>query len=94
MSMYLATSTQVMYLLGWLLPWRLTCLPGALLPLLPAVLVLALPETPAWLLARSAAGHSSLDTDDTICAGGRGGRPWPPCARSEGCPTPAWWSRR
>ena len=59
--MYLATSTQVMYLLGWLLPWRLTCLPGALLPLLPAVLVLALPETPAWLLARSAAGRSSAE---------------------------------
>ena len=41
-----------MYILGWLLSWRLTCLPGALLPLLPPLLLVFLPETPAWLLAR------------------------------------------
>jgi hypothetical protein len=41
-----------MYILGWLLPWRLTTLPGALLPLLPLVLLPLLPETPCWLLGR------------------------------------------
>ena len=46
------TGNLLMYILGWLLSWRLTCLPGALLPLLPPLLLVFLPETPAWLLAR------------------------------------------
>ena len=48
------TGNLLMYILGWLLAWRLTCLPGALIPLLPFIMVLGLPETPAWLLSRSA----------------------------------------
>ena len=46
------TGNLLMYILGWLLSWRLTCIPGALLPLLPPLLLVFLPETPAWLLAR------------------------------------------
>ena len=41
-----------MFILGWFFPWRLTCLPGVLLPLLPPLLVAFLPETPAWLVAQ------------------------------------------
>ena len=48
------TGNLLMYILGWLLAWRLTCLPGALIPLLPFIMVIGLPETPAWLLSRSA----------------------------------------
>ena len=47
------TGNLLMYILGWLLAWRLTCLPGALIPLLPFIMVTGLPETPAWLLSRS-----------------------------------------
>ena len=39
-----------MYILGWGLPWRLTTLPGALIPILPILLLVLLPETPTWLL--------------------------------------------
>jgi len=46
------TGNLLMYILGSLLPWRLTTLPGAMIPLLPIVLVYFLPETPVWLLAR------------------------------------------
>ena len=46
------TGNLLMYILGSLLPWRLTTLPGAILPLLPIVLVYFLPETPVWLLSR------------------------------------------
>ena len=51
------TGNLLMYILGWLLAWRLTCLPGALIPLLPFIMVLGLPETPAWLLSRSGIRH-------------------------------------
>ena len=53
MIMMMIMTMMTRYILGWQLPWRLTCLPGALIPLLPALLVLGLPETPAWLLSRS-----------------------------------------
>ena len=46
------TGNLLMYILGWLLSWRLSCIPGAFIPLLPALLVIFLPETPAWLLGR------------------------------------------
>ena len=46
------TGNLLMYILGWLLSWRLSCIPGAFIPLLPALLLLFLPETPAWLLGR------------------------------------------
>ena len=42
----------VMFILGAILPWRLATLPGAILPLVPVVLVYFIPETPAWLLSR------------------------------------------
>ena len=41
-----------MYILGWGLPWRLTTLPGALIPILPILLLALLPETPTWLLGK------------------------------------------
>ena len=41
-----------MYILGWGLPWRLTTLPGALIPILPLLLLALLPETPTWLLGK------------------------------------------
>ena len=46
------TGNLLMYILGSLLPWRLTTLPGAILPLLPILLVFFLPETPVWLISR------------------------------------------
>ena len=46
------TGNLLMYILGWLLSWRLSCIPGAFIPFLPALLLLLLPETPAWLLGR------------------------------------------
>jgi len=46
------TGNLLMYILGWAMPWRLTCLPGAAIPLLPILLVFLLPETPSWLLSR------------------------------------------
>ena len=41
-----------MYILGWGLPWRLTTLPGALIPILPILLLALIPESPSWLLSR------------------------------------------
>ena len=41
-----------MYILGWGLPWRLTTLPGALIPILPILFLALLPETPTWLLGK------------------------------------------
>ena len=46
------TGNLLMYILGWLLSWRLSCIPGAFIPFLPALLVIFLPETPTWLLGR------------------------------------------
>jgi len=46
------TGNLLMYIFGYLLPWRLTTLPGAVLPLLPVLLVFLLPETPVWLVSR------------------------------------------
>ena len=42
----------LMYILGWALPWRLTTLPGALIPILPILLLALIPESPSWLLSR------------------------------------------
>jgi len=58
------TGNLLMYILGSLLPWRLTTLPGAMLPLLPAVLVFFLPETPVWLLSRG----RREDAEKTLCS--------------------------
>jgi len=46
------TGNLLMYILGWGLPWRLTTLPGALIPILPILLLALLPETPTWLLGK------------------------------------------
>jgi len=58
------TGNLLMYILGSLLPWRLTTLPGAILPLLPIVLVYFLPETPVWLLSR---GRKD-DAEKNLCS--------------------------
>jgi len=42
----------LMYIFGYYLAWRDTCILGLLLPFLPFVLVYFLPETPIWLLKR------------------------------------------
>ena len=54
------TGNLLMYILGWAMPWRLTCLPGAAIPLLPILLVFLLPETPSWLLSRGRREHLAL----------------------------------
>ena len=46
------TGNLLMYILGWGLPWRLTTLPGALIPILPILLLALIPESPSWLLSR------------------------------------------
>lgn len=46
------TGNLLMYILGWGLPWRLTTLPGALIPILPILLLVLIPESPSWLLSR------------------------------------------
>ena len=48
----LQTGNLLMYILGWGLPWRLTTLPGALIPILPILFLALLPETPTWLLGK------------------------------------------
>jgi len=53
----------IMYILGSFLSWRLTTLPGAILPLLPIFLVFFLPETPAWLISRG----RKEDAEKTLC---------------------------
>ena len=46
------TGNLLMYVFGWLLPWREACLPGIFIPVLPIIMVMALPETPTWLLSK------------------------------------------
>jgi len=41
-----------MYVFGYFLHWRDTCIPGSLIPFVPFLLFTLLPESPAWLMKR------------------------------------------
>jgi len=58
------TGNLLMYIFGCFLPWRLTTLPGAFLPLLPILLVFLLPETPIWLVSRGRRDEA----EKTLCS--------------------------
>eukprot|EP00092_Neocalanus_flemingeri_P013767 GFUD01014847.1.p1 GENE.GFUD01014847.1~~GFUD01014847.1.p1 ORF type:complete len:578 (+),score=118.94 GFUD01014847.1:284-2017(+) len=58
------TGNLLMYIFGYLMPWRLTTLPGAFLPLLPIFLVFLLPETPVWLVSRGRRDEA----EKTLCS--------------------------
>lgn len=46
------TGNLGMYVVGYLLPWRLATLPGSALPLLTVAFLYFMPETPTWLVSR------------------------------------------
>ena len=69
--------TFLVFVLGYLLPWRLVAVPGFVFPLIPVLFFFLIPETPTWLLTR---WYFCINVFDTkLCAGGREIKPSNQC---------------